>query len=103
MPMQPTLSLVIPAYNEAQRLPPYLTAIRTHFESVLPGGYEIIVVDDGSHDGLCELLDRVAAAWPELRWLYLQQNQGKGASVRTGFLAAQGKLILFADADGATP
>src|SRR5439155_7458412 len=103
MPMQPVLSLFIPAYNEAQRLPPYLAAIRAHFERALPGQYEIIVVDDGSQDGLSALLEDLAADWSELNWLYLQQNQGKGASVRTGVLAAHGELILFADADGATP
>jgi len=97
------LSLVIPAYNEAKRLPPYLHSVRTHLASRYAGSHEVIVVDDGSSDGLEEILQGFAADWPQLRFVRHQRNQGKGAAVRTGVLAAQGELILFADADGATP
>lgn len=97
------LSLVLPAYNEAGRLPPYLTAVRQHFDRRYGDGYEVIVVDDGSEDGLVPLLERSGADWPQLRWLRHPHNQGKGAAVRTGILAAEGRLLLFADADGATP
>ncbi len=97
------LSLVLPAYNEAGRLPPYLAAVREHFDRRYGEGYEVIVVDDGSGDGLVPLLARSAADWPQLRWLRHPHNQGKGAAVRTGILAAEGQLVMFADADGATP
>ena len=103
MPESIALSLVLPAYNEAARLPPYLASIRRHLERRYPGGYEVIVVDDGSTDGLGRVLEQTAAGWPQLRWIRHAQNQGKGAAVRTGMLAARGQLVLFADADGATP
>jgi dolichyl-phosphate beta-glucosyltransferase len=97
------LSLVLPAFNEAGRMPPYLEAVRTYLDQQYPGRYEVLVVDDGSTDGLDRLLERVAARWPQLRLLRHTHNLGKGAAVRSGMLAARGELLLFADADGATP
>lgn len=96
------LSLVLPAYNEASRLPPYLGTVRTYLDGRYDHQYEVIVVDDGSQDDLIGLLERSAVDWPQLRWIRHARNQGKGAAVRTGILAAQGELLLFADADGAT-
>lgn len=101
--MSPTLSLIIPAYNEVQRLPRYLGAIRAYLPEPFADGYEVIVVDDGSADGLREALRDVERDWPQLRMIEHEQNRGKGAAVRTGMLAAQHALCLFADADGATP
>jgi dolichyl-phosphate beta-glucosyltransferase len=97
------LSLLLPAYNEALRLPPYLEEVRKHFDGCYAGRYEVIVVDDGSEDGLGEFLDRFGADWPQLRTIRHPHNQGKGAAVRTAALAARGGRLLFADADGATP
>lgn len=94
-------SLVIPAYNEAGRLPQYLTEIRHYFDVQFAGDYEVIVVDDGSADDLAERLAR--DAWPQLRVIRHPVNLGKGAAVRTGVLASRGRRLLFADADGATP
>lgn len=96
-------SLVIPAYNEAVRLPPYLTSIREYFGKMFGDCYEVIVVDDGSRDGLADTLRRLAADWPQLSILSFPRNRGKGSAVHAGVLAARGELILFADADGATP
>ncbi len=101
--MQPALSLVIPAYNERRRLPPYLEQVRPYLDGQFAGRYEVIVVDDGSRDALAEVLEASARTWPQLRVLRHEQNRGKGAAVRTGMLAARGELILFADADGAAP
>ncbi len=103
MPESIAISLVLPAYNEAARLPPYLAAVRRHLDRRYPGANEVIVVDDGSTDGLEHVLEQTAVGWPQLRWIRHAQNQGKGAAVRTGMLAARGQLVLFADADGATP
>ena len=96
------LSLVIPAYNEAERLPAYLLGIREHFARA-QFGYEVIVVDDGSTDGLATLLADLARTWKELRLVRHPQNQGRGAAIRTGSRAARGELVMYADADGATP
>jgi len=97
------ISVVIPAYNEAVRLPPYLAAARPYLQRHYADGYEVIVVDDGSQDGSPDLLARVAGDWPEFAVMRHPTNRGKGAAVRTGMLAARGELALFADADGATP
>lgn len=97
------LSVIIPAYNEAQRLPPYLASVRQHLGARYADSYEVVVVDDGSGDGLCAALAPLAADWPQLAILRHPANRGKGAAVRTGMRTARGRLLLFADADGATP
>ena len=63
----------------------------------------MIVVDDGSVDGLADVVRDAERDWPQLRAIKHEENRGKGAAVRTGMLAAQHALCLFADADGATP
>ena len=99
------LSVVIPAFNEALRLPSTLVEIIRYLQNHprwLPA--EILIVDDGSSDGTFE----VAKATPPaegitLKCLVHDRNSGKGAAVRTGFRAAQGEAILLCDADMATP
>jgi dolichyl-phosphate beta-glucosyltransferase len=97
------LSLVLPAYNEAARLPPYLAAVRKYLDSRYADRYEVLVVDDGSTDRTADMLQQAAREWPRLRATANPKNEGKGAAVRSGVLAARGELVLFADADGATP
>ncbi len=94
----PYLSIVIPVYNEAKRLPQTIQTIteylkKKHFSS------EIILVDDGSSDGSTEHVQQS----DRIRVLRHVKNQGKGAAVRTGMLAARGELVLFSDADLSTP
>jgi dolichyl-phosphate beta-glucosyltransferase len=96
-------SLIIPAYNEAGRLPCYLPSIKPYLDSLYMDSYEVIVVDDGSRDGLAAFLESLCAEWPQLSLIRHLENQGKGAAVRRGMLSARGDVILFADADGATP
>jgi dolichyl-phosphate beta-glucosyltransferase len=97
------LSVVIPAYNEAVRLPPFLAAVRTYLATSGVADSEVIVVDDGSRDGLSDRIIGLSSEWPCLSLICHPTNLGKGAAVRTGMLAARGRLVLFADADGATP
>ena len=98
----PRWSVVIPAFNEAGRLPPYLNEIVAYFES-RQEPYEVLVVDDGSTDGTIDVVAAIARAHPAVRVLRNERNQGKGAAVRRGMLAAGGRCRLFTDADGATP
>jgi dolichyl-phosphate beta-glucosyltransferase len=101
--MQPEMSLVMPAYNEARRLPAHLEQVRAYLGAEFGDRYEVLVIDDGSGDGLGEVLERSQTAWTQLRVERLPQNRGKGAALRVGMRAARGALVLFADADGATP
>jgi dolichyl-phosphate beta-glucosyltransferase len=94
------LSVVIPAYNEAQRLPRTLHRIAEHVES-LAADCEILVVDDGSTDATAE-----RALETRLRGVQVlrnERNRGKGYSVRRGMLAARGARRLMTDADLSTP
>jgi len=90
------LSIIMPVFNECDTLSEILRQVRA---VELPGvEKEIIVVDDGSTDGSCDVLAREAAAG-DLTVIYHRQNQGKGAAVRTGIDQASGDLILIQDAD----
>lgn len=93
------LSIVIPAYNESGRLPAYLAEI-SRFMKARRIAHEIIVADDGSRDGTGELVRKMFRG---VRVIRLYQNFGKGAAVREGVMAAKGRQVLIADADGATP
>ncbi|HYW80636.1 MAG TPA: dolichyl-phosphate beta-glucosyltransferase [Thermoguttaceae bacterium] len=97
------LSVIIPAFNEALRLPPFLQSVRKYLDRQHQDAYEVIVVNDGSRDGMADVLSAMATEWPALVVIEHPANRGKGAAVRTGMLAARGELLLFADADGATP
>lgn len=99
------ISIVIPAFNEEQRLPSTLEALQiwTQINAKLCSVKEILVIDDGSVDGTCEYVKRKATQWSLLQMVSLMPNQGKGAAVHAGMLKAQGDWILIADADMATP
>lgn len=95
-------SLVLPAYNEAQRLPHFLADLADFHRAAPATLAEIIVVDDGSTDGTGTVAARFQDQLP-LRVLRLPANCGKGAAVATGVHAATGDVVIFMDADGATP
>ncbi|MBU6389259.1 glycosyltransferase family 2 protein [Patescibacteria group bacterium] len=98
----PYLSVIIPAYNEAERLPETLVLLKDFLErQEYPS--EVIVVDDGSKDRTVELAKEIQNRFPELRIIENAQNRGKGAVVRQGILAARGRYRLFMDADNSTP
>lgn len=97
-----SLSVVIPAYNESHRLPETLAEIRPYLDDRF-ATYEVIVVDDGSSDRTPELVEELRANWKNLILIRQPRNLGKGAAVRRGCLAANCDLVLFMDADLATP
>jgi glycosyltransferase involved in cell wall biosynthesis len=94
---RPFLSLVIPAYNEAARLPETLRQLRA-FAAAETRPVEVLVVDNGSRDETAAMVRAAEAGLPFLRLLE-ERVRGKGAAVRTGALAAAGEHIFFADAD----
>jgi dolichyl-phosphate beta-glucosyltransferase len=96
----PQLSVVIPAYNEAERLGPSLDRALEYLER-RGGSFEVLVVDDGSSDAT----GRVAAAYAarNVRLLTHPRNRGKGAALRTGVAATGGDRVLVSDADFSTP
>jgi len=92
------LSIVIPAYNEQDRLPATLDSIYKWLDSK-NFSYEILVVNDGSTDGMIQTLKEEYQGKPGLQVWSLPHNMGKGAAVREGMLLASGEYRLFMDAD----
>ena len=102
---RPELSLVIPAHNEARRIPATLAAVQAYL-SERPYRSEVIVVDDGSRDGTSEVVRRAARRFPAdlpVRVVQHARRLGKGAAVRSGCLAARGRYVAYTDADLAVP
>ena len=98
----PGLSIVVPAYNEARRLPVTLPRV-IEYASRLDEPVEVIIVDDGSVDGTSDVAASVGKACGFVTVLRSGQNRGKGAAVRRGMLAARLGHVLFTDADLSTP
>ena len=97
-----TVTLVIPAFNEERRLRPFLERIAAFVQAHPTQLHEILVVDDGSTDRTAKTAREFTGQLPQLRVISHPTNRGKGAAVQTGVLAADGDLIIFMDADGAT-
>jgi glycosyltransferase involved in cell wall biosynthesis len=98
----PWLSVVIPAYNEAARIPSTLTTISMFLQSKAVEA-EIIIVDDGSTDATAEIVKEFNGKCPFLRLIQNVRNKGKGFSARQGVLQANGMYVLLTDADLSTP
>ncbi len=95
------LSIVLPCYNEAERLPGTLAALLAAAPRF--GDVELLVVDDGSTDATLAVADAAATGDGRIRVLRSHPNHGKGFAVRTGVLAARGDRIVFTDADCSYP
>jgi glycosyltransferase involved in cell wall biosynthesis len=99
--VDPDLSVIVPAYNEAGRIAPTLQRINDYLmDSCLSS--EILVVLDGPTDDTLGVLRKVSEKFPNLKILERRRNRGKGYTVREGMLKASGRLRLFCDADNST-
>ncbi|EFA80389.1 glycosyltransferase [Heterostelium album PN500] len=102
------LSLIVPAYNEQDRLPTMLDEtlryLKQKSKKDLKFSYEIIIVDDGSKDKTSEIVSTYIQreSVDKIRLLKLKKNRGKGGAIKRGMLCARGKYCLMVDADGAT-
>jgi glycosyltransferase involved in cell wall biosynthesis len=98
----PTYSIVLPAYNESERIAATLEKIFAHADQ---RGWqvEVIVVNDGSTDDTARIVREFASKHPTLCLLENPGNRGKGYSVRNGMLHAHGDILLFSDADLSSP
>jgi len=102
--MSPSLSIIVPAYNEAARLVTTLPTIIDYLSQARAGS-ELIVVDDGSTDDTANIAERTLAEAHGIsaRLIRVEKNRGKGHAVRTGLLHARSNVALFSDADLSTP
>lgn len=100
--MIPRLSIIIPAYNEAKRIPETLALLRDWVERQ-DFAVEVLVVDDGSTDATSAVVEKIMERFPALSLVKNAQNKGKGGVVAQGMLKAKGKYRLFMDADASTP
>ncbi|HEX8817106.1 MAG TPA: dolichyl-phosphate beta-glucosyltransferase [Terriglobales bacterium] len=98
----PGYSIVLPAYNEAERIEESLEKI-LRFAARHRRNFEIIVVNDGSTDATAEIVTRYSAQHAMVKLVENPGNRGKGFSVRNGMLHARGDVLLFSDADLSSP
>jgi dolichyl-phosphate beta-glucosyltransferase len=99
--MEPYISIIVPAYNEAKRIAQTLR----RFKEYLSGqnySYEVLAVVDGAKDNTAEIAEEIAANWPNLEVINNKINHGKGFVVRQGMLEANGSYRVFTDADNST-
>ncbi|MGC4073948.1 MAG: glycosyltransferase family 2 protein [Nibricoccus sp.] len=94
-----SFSMVVPFYNEEAVAGRIVDELCSELAR-LPGGWEAILVNDGSKDGTAGELQRAAAKWPEARVLPLEKNSGQGAALLHGIRAARGAIIGMMDGDG---
>lgn len=103
LPQKPSLSIIIPAFNEERRLPPTFAKLENYFSTTVWRSIEVIVVNDGSQDRTAQVTCEFTKRKPEVRLVHNPGNRGKGYSVRHGVAHASGDWILFTDADLSTP
>jgi glycosyltransferase involved in cell wall biosynthesis len=98
---QPYLSIIVPAYNEAERIPKTILAMDKILSRVMYS-YEIVVVNDGSTDNTAAIVKNLSKVVDNLKLIDFRENSGKGNAVRQGMLLSSGNIRLLADADNST-
>lgn len=102
MSEMPYLSIVVPAYNEARRLPPTLEKMAEFFGK-LGRPYEVLIIVERSADGTLEIAARFAAQQAHFQAIDNAVQRGKGYAVRSGLLRARGEFVFYMDADLSVP
>jgi len=97
-----SISIIIPAYNEEQRLGLNLGSVLDYLNTYSPD-YELIIIDDGSTDNTAKIVTQTIAKNSRAQLITYRPNRGKGYAVRAGVLASHGDPVLFMDADLSTP
>lgn len=97
-----TISVIIPVYNEAERLEKNAATVYSYLKGIR-ADFELILVNDGSTDGSAAVMGPFERGRPEVKIINLAVNRGKGQAVKEGVSAAKKAVILFLDADLATP
>lgn len=100
--LTPSISCVIPAYNEARNLGALVPAVLTTLQS-LSAHVELIIVDDGSRDDTLAVMHDLCARYPQVSYLKLSRNFGKEPALTAGIDAAQGDVVILMDGDGQHP
>ena len=95
---KPTLSLVVPAFNEAENLSDLVAEIRAALDPVEPD-WELLLVDDASTDGTFAIMTSLAASERRIRLLRHRRNAGQSAAIAAGFRATRGRVVVTLDAD----
>lgn len=96
--VRPSITAFFPAYNDAGTIASMVISAMNVLEQ-LTDDYEIIVINDGSHDQTPEILNRLAADYERVRVIHHPQNRGYGGALRSGFAAATKDLIFYTDGD----
>ena len=94
------ISLTVPVYNEREALGPLFEKVQSVMRSQFSGKWEIIFVNDGSHDGSADILDELATKNPEVKVVHFRRNFGQTAAMMAGFDFANGDIIIPLDGDG---
>lgn len=97
MNTQPTLSVVVPLFNEEESLEPLVTAVREALASI--DRWELILVDDGSTDATPTIAARISAEDPRVRLIRLARNYGQTPAMQAGFDHARGDIVVSMDGD----
>jgi dolichyl-phosphate beta-glucosyltransferase len=92
------VSIIVPVYNEENRIKPFITDMENFMKKLK--NYELIFVDDGSRDGTLNILRELAKKHRSVRIMTYKENRGKGYAIKKGVMAANGKKVIFIDADG---
>ncbi len=99
-PALPALSIVIPFYNEEENIEDVCKEVAVALADKVEGGWELVMVNDGSRDGTGQVADDLSADHENFRAIHLTPNSGQSAALQAGFHAARGEFIATLDGDG---